>query len=226
MKVPELIKKAVLEQDWVLICKVYTAITGEELAPPPPPAPPEVDLLNMDISEDLLNQIGNHLESDKDSQIIKEAEEIISKKKIISSLDDFKIERDSGQSFNEDGKVQARKESIQIPTIRKNLFNDDLSVEQADLKKNNPKLQEVYSKTEHKSTRDLIERPNTKDETFVKCSLCDKEEIVSSRLGRGYDPDPRNNTYRCTSCSTPSGRDKALRLKRQREQTSTQRQRR
>lgn len=46
MKLPEILKKAVLEQNWEIVCKAYTALTGEPLEVPKPAEP---DYLQLDI---------------------------------------------------------------------------------------------------------------------------------------------------------------------------------
>lgn len=53
MKAHELLKSAVEEQDWIKVCKVYTAITGKPLSPPKK----KVSLLELEIPEDLLEDI-------------------------------------------------------------------------------------------------------------------------------------------------------------------------
>ena len=64
MKLPDLIKQAVLSEDWKAVCAVYTAITGEPLSPP---KKKEVDFLNMEIPQELLDEI---MSSD-DMQVVK-----------------------------------------------------------------------------------------------------------------------------------------------------------
>ena len=53
MKVHELIKIAVEEQDWIKVCTAYTAITGKPLSPPKK----KVSLLDLDIPEGLLEEV-------------------------------------------------------------------------------------------------------------------------------------------------------------------------
>jgi DNA-directed RNA polymerase subunit M/transcription elongation factor TFIIS len=118
----------------------------------------------------------------------------------------------------EDG-VRAKKEPIKIPSKRVNKFKDDVAKEtdKSLLQTANPQLKKLYANKSHRLTRhDLVEEGEGVDtglQREVVCSLCEKEEVVPVSVATGYSDDPDNNTYRCNSCSTPSGRAKVLRTK-------------
>jgi hypothetical protein len=109
----------------------------------------------------------------------------------------------------QEGKQAARKEPMNIPKSRQNKFKDSMSLESKDLKKNNPKLAAMYGDSSHRVVRD--ESESTGSQIHVECSLCGKEETVASSLAIGYHHIKDENTYRCNSCNTPSGRRKAER---------------
>jgi|14BtaG_2_1085337.scaffolds.fasta_scaffold00392_4 uncharacterized protein YlaI len=57
---PEALKKAVLEQDWTIVCKVFTSITGEPLEIPKPPEPETPDWATLEVDlgdeDDIIKQ--------------------------------------------------------------------------------------------------------------------------------------------------------------------------
>lgn len=240
MKLPELLKLAVEEQDWFKVCAVYTAITGKPLNPPAK----KVSLLEMDIPDELLENInatrnddeeyedfpgpakvGMGVEEDDeededvvpllvDTQAQPEPVEVeVSKKK--GGESEFAISHGvQGPKASSDGNgtIMTKVPITQAP--RKNKFKDNLAVKAGDLKKNNPILKKIYGEGSTRATRDLIDAPDTSKLYSVVCSLCNKSGKVTAALARGYNKDPENNTYRCTECDTPSGRAKLARRER------------
>ncbi len=226
MKLPDLIKKAVLNADWLLVCKAYTAITGEVLVPPEPKKE-VVDFAEFEIPDELLGEAEEDVtepEPDDEEQpesriIIPDVEEaraeIARANKGKKKVDDFTMpSRNTGQKVNEDGKLESRRESMKIPQSRPNRFVDDLEEEKKDLKKNNENLQKLYGAVSGRVSRVEKEGVDTGAMAEVVCSLCDKPETVAAAMAIGHSKDPMNNTYRCNSCSTQTGRAKALRNRR------------
>jgi hypothetical protein len=247
MKLPEVLKRAVLEQDWKAVCAVYTAITGESLSPPPPKV--EIDLANMDISEELLEELGvrsgdeysqeeDDTPSEPQSSIILpedyENEDEFTPQTTKKKVEDPTISKDEylekygiEESSGGDSEREARRQPMSIIRNRKNKFQDNLKVASNDLKENNPVLKQVYDKVKGHSTRDLlVDASQTGKKIQVSCALCKKDEMVAPSLASGYNKNPKENTYRCTECSTPSGRIKALRQQRELEMSGPKRSRR
>lgn len=239
MKLPELLKKAVLDQDWRAVCAIYTVLTGETLYPPVPKKK-EIDFLNMEISEDILQELGinGNVEPEEDDDSFSESHEVVSleskKKDNISE----KLGEDGGQpnpkandnSFiskiydgdrpdftkkKSDGKKEAKRESIKIPKQRDNKFIDNLQVATTDLKANNEQLQKLYSTSSGRVSRLLTDEDAEVKYVNVICSYCEQPDTVVSSLAVGYDNDPEENTYKCNSCCTPAGRAKASRLRKE-----------
>ena len=94
---------------------------------------------------------------------------------------------------------------MNIPVRRVNRFKDNKAVFADQLVSEHP---ELGTQTQvARGQRALIEGAiDTGSQIDVVCSLCDKEETVSTRLAVGWNPDPKNNTYKCNDCSTNAGR--------------------
>lgn len=244
MKLPDLIKQAVVEGDWKKVCAVYTAITGEPLTPPKPKKK-ELDLANFEITPELLqaimgdddqetlslpagwsedeaaaaeaeaNDLGIHEETSQRAYLENPTAPVISKPVASKKKDpnDFSVAKRVQR--NQEGKQAARKEPMNIPKQRTNKFQDTLSLETKDLQSNNPKLAAMYGDASRRVLRD--ENESTGNEIDVKCSLCERQETVATSLAVGWHPSEDENTYRCNSCNTPSGRRKAERAIRERE---------
>lgn len=136
-------------------------------------------------------------------------------KPIIKDPNDFSVA--PRVQRRQDGKQPARKEPMSIPNQRTNRFQDNLQLESKDLKKNNPKLEAMYGDASRRVLRDETE--STGHEIDVECSLCGEHQRIASSLATGYHPSKDENTFRCNSCNTPSGRRKAERRLRELEGT-------
>lgn len=145
MKLPELLKAAVLNEDWFAVCAVYTAITGEELSPPEK-KPKEPDLLNLEIDPSILAKLGLKIENN-DSQeydappefpeddddeppperrvVKEETEEEVENRYLQATVSDDEPRQESSQAqeepdfrlrrSNEDGGVETKKQDMYIP---------------------------------------------------------------------------------------------------------------
>jgi hypothetical protein len=241
MKLPDLLKLAVEEQDWLKVCAVYTAITGKPLAPPKK----KVSLLEMDIPDDLLESINatrNDDDDDEDDEyedfpevpVIEQDDEVDddTAELLIEAVDPEPVEVEDSkkkdgesefaishglqnQKASSDGNGTIMKKVPMGGSKMQNKFKDNLSVKAGDLKKNNPLLKKIYGKAGGtRASRDLIDAPDTAKTIGVQCSLCDKKQKVTLALARGYNKDPDQNTYRCNECDTPSGRARSARRNR------------
>ena len=214
MKLPDLIKTAVEKGDWNLVCAAYTAITGKPLAPPKPKEP---DFLNMEISEELIQQLTGGGEYDSMPEAEPENEPEVMAEQPIKKKDplDFSVDRSNVVKKNSEGKIEARKESIALGQ-RNNIFHDDTDVD-SHLLKNNEQMQKLYGNAKARASRDLLENVSQTGKTIgVQCSLCEKKQTVAVALAKGWHTDPDENAYRCNDCCTPSGRIKAERKQRER----------
>ena len=156
MKLPDLIKKAVQTEDWLLICKAYTAITGEPLSPPEKKS---FDFSNFEVPDEVLkfneededeDEYDDPQEADEEAPEDEDEDEpTVKTSSIVTDLDEAKAEfarskkKDSsfiapakktsrtGSVENEEGKREAKRESMRIPRQgdRKNKFTDDVSKE-------------------------------------------------------------------------------------------------
>jgi len=132
-------------------------------------------------------------------------------------MDEFRIEHGpQGPSENEDGETACRKESMSIPSKRKNRFRDNgraFADEKVTNDPKNPALG-IQSIRPRMANRDKDIGANTGEKIEVICGFCKKKEVVAARLALGFNKNPEHNTYRCNSCSTPNGRAKEMRKQR------------
>lgn len=241
MKLPDLIKKAVQTEDWGLICKAYTVITGEPLSPPEKKK--VIDFASFEIPDDVVLGPQQYLVDDDDEDFeeddkteLESSEDKENRSAIITDMQEAQSElaraqgkkkdrfvapsrKNDSREVNEEGKVKAKRESIRIPQkgARPNRFQDDVKKERHKelLQSHNPELKKLYGEHTHRLTRDELEEGvDTSVQVDVVCSLCDTPETVAASVATGYSTDPMNNTYRCNSCSTPAGRAKAMRARR------------
>jgi hypothetical protein len=214
MKLPDVLKKGILEGDWDLICKVYTGITGEPIEPPKPKEP---DWANIDIDlgveddwaithpkvpvityvdETGLPGIAVKIdETPGDAKLvpgtqIKDVADDATEKALIE--DDWVEEDDSNFTGEADG-AQARREQVEIVENRENKFIDNTGVYKKERVDINPMMGAPQREVEPEKKRKtgLVK---------VQCSICDKKEEVSRALASKYNKDPEKNTYRCNTC--------------------------
>jgi hypothetical protein len=191
MKLPEVLKKGILEGDWQIICTAYTAMTGEHIDPPEPKQP---NWLDFDIELGSATRITPVDENGLPGIAVKinEVKDDASDKTLV---EEEWVETD-GSNFTGDleGK-QARREPIKTDDDRPNKFKDNPGVYKKERVDINP-------------TMGAIRQPRPKKAASlvtVQCSICDKKENVSRALSAKYSPDPEKNTYRCNSCCSSRG---------------------
>jgi hypothetical protein len=241
MKLPDLLKKAVQTEDWALICKAYTAITGEVLSPPPKKE--VIDFASLEIPDELVGEFDDDDDDDDEDEEDAPAAVTVPSTIIIPGQEAEEDEEEeapaptrkkkdndfiaparkaSARNQNESGKFETRREEMRIPKkgARPNKFEDDINKEEDKklLKKFNPQLEVLYGPGANRKPRSESEGGvDTSGLVQVECSLCHNPGEVSPALARGYSEDSNNNTYRCNNCSTGKGRAKAMKRLRQEE---------
>lgn len=214
MKLPDALKHAVLTQDWEVVCKVYTTITGEPLEVPKPKEP---DWSNIDIAinpQPTTTSGGSQpayptVKQDKDFWLktpeaddkdveamvkdiddnVGKGEPIFEKPEIPEGTEDFMAPSRTEDAL--DSKKFGRKERI-IQGERQNRFSDNPEV-----------LAEVAGigppPKQHRKKKD-------RSLVTVVCAGCNQTFEVSPMLSRGYDPDPEMNRYHCNDCLASRGK--------------------
>lgn len=121
--------------------------------------------------------------------------------------------QDDRNRQREDGETVCRKEPMSIPDRRKNRFKDNGKAFADQKMSSRPD-----AVTAGLGTGGMSERERNESELVrVQCGLCDTWEDVSPMLATRYHKDPQHNTYRCNTCTSPSGRAKAERARRQKQ---------
>jgi len=248
--VKETFRDAIAAGDWKSIRRVYKVITGET-APEPPKQPSPQDTLQSLLdkplaatrsrSVDPMDQPMEEPETEAEEEmlvarpdpgpllgnagaILAEDEPPTPTADKTVTPEDFSIQHGTvdGDRTNADGKTKCKKEPMNIPKQRKNLFHDNGKAFADEKVTENPGdvslgIQMVRPRG---PVRDEEIGANTGGKTEVTCGLCGKTEVVADRLAVGFSKDPMNNTYRCNSCSSPNGRAKAMRAQREQELNS------
>lgn len=236
MKLPELLKQAVEQEKWELVCAAYTAITGKPLSPPKP-KPKEIDFSEFEIPDSLLN-INLDVEEEHDTIVLPTKEQVIlltgetqeeaivlppkkdeedhpSPKTTPSGESSYIAQARSEDSLYEgsqDGQTAAKKKPMKIEQRRLNQFKDTLQEDAHLLKANNQNMQKLYQNATHpRNIRDGEKAVDTGAAVQVQCSICETKERVSAALAHGYSSDPDNNTYKCNACCTSRGRRRVKR---------------
>ena len=207
----EILKIAVEEQDWQLICGLYTNITGEPLSVPQPAVEEEEkkeeDVLKKDYSlEDLRYQ--NQLPpQEQDLELVdKNIDNIIS-----SRYNDFKAPPRSTENTNFSGR-RARSEPVgstkltNVVGVSEEGFTDDMTESLID-----PDTGEqlIGSNKDAKITpRNRRKQLGMNDTSLIdaQCSSCEKTSKVSPTIAYGYSTNPNENSWKCNDCSTRKSR--------------------
>jgi hypothetical protein len=150
MKLTQVLKRAIETQDWELVCKVYTGITGEPISPPRPKTEAE-ELAEMDIDlEEAMPERNlrwlDDLKKDSDSnaQAVEQEpppEPTLSEEYNLGNVD---------AGFTGNPNIKVRKAPISN-TGRKNLFVDDGTIAPDEMKANDERgLAKMYKQTYQK----------------------------------------------------------------------------
>jgi len=185
--VKEVFRKGIADGNWQSICKVYEIITGEQA-----PEPPSTNILGMEI------EIPEAPPSVLEIEVEEEEKE--------APLDavNFTIKH-KGKEAGAKNKRQAKWVPFR-KRQRTNSFNDDGTLHDDELVTKDPRLGVANPRPRNK--RKELGMVDTSATIRVQCSLCGLEEEIQPSLAFGYSKNVEENTYKCTSCSTPSGRKK------------------
>jgi len=193
MKLGPFLKQAVLDGNWNSVCQVYTAITGEPLEPPQEEVVEE-NLADIEIPDAPSTKLSGRT----------------GKKKVRKSEEDFIApSKGPNRKIKKEGGVEAGWTGLDLPKIgqRPNRFTDDQRVAKKDLVTEHPEL--GVAEPTPRSSRSLLEdldATDTGSKVYVECALCHNNYSISLSLAHGYSHDPKENVWRCNTCSTQSGR--------------------
>ena len=206
----EILKIAVEQQDWQLICGLYTNITGEPLSVPESVVEEEKE------EEDILSKEYSIEELKYQSQLApqEQEEELLDKdvdKIIEDRYNEFKAPPRNTDRSSNSGR-QMRSEPVGSTTLKNVVgvseegFVDDLTESLTD-----PETGEnLVGKNENvkitpRNRRKELGMKNT-SVIDVVCSACGKNHKVSSALSYGYSDIESQNTWKCNDCVTRKGR--------------------
>lgn len=207
----EILKIAVQEQDWQLICGLYTNITGEPLSVPQDAIEEEEeeneDILTKEYSIDELKYQNQLSPQEQDLELVdKNIDNIIS-----SRYNDFKAPPRNTENTNFSGR-QMRSEPVgsnvlkNVVGVSEQSFVDDMSESLVD-----PETGEnlVGSNKNAKITpRNKRKELGMNDTSLIsaKCSSCGKTSSVSPSIAFGYSELESENEWQCNDCVVRKGR--------------------
>jgi hypothetical protein len=192
----EILKIAVQQQDWQLICGLYTNITGEPLSLPTQDdesEPKEEDILekNFDIED---------LKTEKTVDTYTQ-----------SRYNDFTVPSRNYESSGDSTGRQSRPEPVgqkrlkNVVGVSEEPFVDDMTEALFD-----PETGDSLTGLENKNItpRNKRKELGMNDTSIIEahCSLCKKKWRVSSALLQGYSSVESQNSWVCNDCSTRKGK--------------------
>ena len=207
----EILKIAVEEQDWQLICGLYTNITGEPLAVPQDAIEEEEEedenILTKEYSIDELKYQNRLPPQEQDLELLdKNIDNIIS-----SRYNDFKAPPRNTENKSSEGR-RARSEPVgstkltNVVGVSEQGFVDDMTESLID-PDTGEKL--VGSNKNAKITpRNRRKELGMNDTSLIdaECSSCAKTLKVSPTIAYGYSSNPNENSWKCNDCSTRKSR--------------------
>lgn len=215
----EILKIAVEQQDWHLICGLYTNITGEPLSVPSSVVKEEEKeegVLTKEYSIDELKHQSQLPPKEKDLGLIDKNID----KPTDSKYNEFTApsKKDGGHSgSSQDGK-RMRSEPIGGKSLSGNYvginnepFIDDMTESLLD-----PETGESLvgkNKDAKVTPRNRRKELGMNDTSLINvvCSVCNSEMKVSPVLSHGFSSNQSENSWKCNSCSTRKGRLNASR---------------
>lgn len=216
----EILKIAVEQQDWQLICGLYTNITGEPLS-----VPNAVEENEKKEEEDVLSKEYSIEELKYQNQLApqEQEEELLDKdidKMVSSRYNDFKAPpRNKENSNSQEGNSrQARSEPVgsrkltNVVGVSEQAFIDDMSESLVDPDTGesligNNKNAEITPRNKRKE----LGMRNTST-VEAKCSICKNQFKVSSSLAYGHSESESENRWKCNQCSTRRSQRERSRL--------------
>ena len=213
----EILKIAVEQQDWQLICGLYTNITGEPLsvtqAIVEEEEKEEEDVLSKDYSIEELKYQNQLAPQEQDMELVdKDIDKLIE-----SGYNDFIAPSRSDSRGVAEGR-RMRAEPIGKRPLRSGYvgvnqepFVDDMTEALVD-----PETGESLvgqNKNAQMTPRNRRKELGMNDTSLVEvvCSSCESKMSVSPILSRGFSNNPSDNEWKCNNCSTRKGRVDARR---------------
>jgi len=207
----EILKIAVQQQDWQLICGLYTNITGEPLSVPTSAVEEEneeeADLLKKDYSIEDLKHQNKQTTEEQDSKL----EDKNIDKTIEDRYNEFKAPPRNTNRDSNSGR-QMRSEPVGSKTLKNVVgvseegFVDDLTESLVDPDTGEKLVGE--NKNAKITPRNRRKELGMKDTSVVEaiCSDCKETYKISSTLSYGYSEIESQNTWKCNGCITRKGR--------------------
>ena len=207
----EILKIAVEQQDWQLICGLYTNITGEPLSVPEENEPVEdviaEDVLSRDYSLEELKYQNQLSPQEQDTELVdKDIDNLIN-----SRYNDFTAPPRS-QNSNSSDNTRMRSEAIgegrlqNVVGVSQEGFVDNMTESLVD-----PETGESLvgkNKNVNITPRNKRKELGMKDTSTINatCSLCKTDYKISPTLAHGYSENKKENTWKCNDCSTRKSR--------------------
>ena len=206
----EILKIAVEQQDWQLICGLYTNITGEPLSVPTAEEQKEEeeDILAKEYSVEELKYQNQLPPQEQDLKLVdKNIDNMIS-----SRYNDFKAPPRNASSSKDFSGRQMRSEPVgsnklkNIVGVSEEEFVDDMTESLVD-----PETGEKLignNKDAKVTPRNRRKELGMNDTSLIeaKCSSCGKTLSVSPSIAFGYSEIDSENTWNCNDCSVRRGR--------------------
>jgi hypothetical protein len=246
--VREIFHDAIASGNWQDICRVYEAIVGEEAPQPPdilgqmlPPATTTNPLDQVLEDEPQRDMAGSQVRVDPPVPNTIEAELVAPEEPMASTPSpvivvpnptpndtaetEFHLEQGAFKGGNQDSGDgrKCRREPMQIPEKRKNRFRDNGRAHADEKVTKHPNDPSLGIQKIRPRGVERLDGNDTGGQVVVTCGLCGETETVVPRLAVGYDSNSEHNTYRCNSCASPSGRNRALRKQREAQLNGTRR---
>tara|TARA_Y100001938_G_C8097372_1_gene439040 strand:+ start:188 stop:838 length:651 start_codon:yes stop_codon:yes gene_type:complete len=206
----EILKIAVEQQDWQLICGLYTNITGEPLSVPESVVEEEKeeeDILSKEYSVDELKYQNQLPPEEQDLELVDKNID----KMIDSRYNDFTAPpRNNNSSSSENRRMRSEPVGSgklkNVVGVSNEGFVDNMTEALTD-PETGEKL--VGNNKDVKITpRNRRKQLGMNDTSLIDatCSSCNKSFSVSSSIAFGYSDSPADNTWQCNDCSVRKGR--------------------
>jgi hypothetical protein len=205
----EILKIAVEQQDWQLICGLYTNITGEPLSVPDNVGEEETgndEVLNKEYSVDELKYQNQLSPQEQDPELVdKDIDKLIS-----SRYNDFTAPPRGASKTDSSGR-KMRAEPVGSSLLKNvvgvseepfidNMTDSLLDPETGEKLVGNNKNAKITPRNRRKE----LGMKNTSTVNAV-CASCGVEQKTSSELLYGYSKIESQNTWKCNDCTTKRG---------------------
>ena len=207
----EILKVAVEQQDWQLICGLYTNITGELLSVPPPAVEEKEeekgDVLTKEYSLEELKSQNQSSPPEQDEELINKGVD----RPPSSRYNDFTAPPRESSSTDFSGR-QMRSEAVgsrqltNVVGVNEASFVDDMTESLTD-----PETGEKLignNQNAQITPRNRRKQLGMNDTSLIdaKCATCSKTFKLSPSIAFGYSESDTDNTWKCNACSVRGGR--------------------